>query len=50
MSNLKVDPTVIEHLAELLERTGLAEIELAEGDSRVRVVRQGQAQIGRAHV
>jgi acetyl-CoA carboxylase biotin carboxyl carrier protein len=43
MSNLKVDPTVIEQLAELLERTGLAEIELAEGDSRVRVVRQGQA-------
>jgi acetyl-CoA carboxylase biotin carboxyl carrier protein len=43
MSNLKVDPTVIEQLAELLERTGLAEIELAEGDSRVRVVRQTQA-------
>ena len=27
MSNVKVDPDVIERLAELLERTGLAEIE-----------------------
>jgi acetyl-CoA carboxylase biotin carboxyl carrier protein len=43
MSNVKVDPDVIERLAELLERTGLAEIELAEGDSRVRVVRQTSA-------
>jgi len=43
MSNLKVDPAVIERLAELLERTGLAEIELAEGTSRVRVVRQAAA-------
>jgi acetyl-CoA carboxylase biotin carboxyl carrier protein len=43
MSNLKVDPAVIESLADLLERTGLTEIELAEGDSRVRVVRQAPA-------
>ncbi len=43
MSNLKVDPDVIERLAELLERTGLSEIELAEGDSRLRVVRQATA-------
>jgi acetyl-CoA carboxylase biotin carboxyl carrier protein len=43
MAKLNVDTTVIETLAELLQRTGLTEIELAEGDSRIRVVRQSQA-------
>ena len=41
MSKLTVDPAVIETLAELLDRTGLSEIELAEGDSRIRVARTG---------
>jgi acetyl-CoA carboxylase biotin carboxyl carrier protein len=40
MSRITVDPAVIETLAELLQRTGLSEIELAEGDARIRVVRQ----------
>ncbi len=40
MSTITIDPTLIETLAELLERTGLSEIELAEGDARIRVVRQ----------
>lgn len=40
MTKLNVDPSLIETLAELLDRTGLSEIELAEGDSRVRVVRR----------
>ncbi|MFW5834542.1 MAG: acetyl-CoA carboxylase biotin carboxyl carrier protein [Pseudomonadota bacterium] len=40
MSTITVDPTLIETLADLLDRTGLSEIELAEGDARVRVVRQ----------
>ena len=40
MSSISIDPTLIETLAELLERTGLSEIELAEGDARLRVVRQ----------
>ncbi|MGH6898629.1 MAG: hypothetical protein ACREJ5_19085, partial [Geminicoccaceae bacterium] len=39
MAKLNVDTTLIETLAELLQRTGLTEIELAEGDSRIRVVR-----------
>jgi len=43
MAKLNVDTTLIETLAELLQRTGLTEIELAEGDSRIRVVRAPQA-------
>ena len=43
MAKLNVDTTLIETLAELLQRTGLTEIELAEGDSRIRVVREPQA-------
>jgi acetyl-CoA carboxylase biotin carboxyl carrier protein len=39
MGKLNVDTALIETLAELLQRTGLTEIELAEGDSRLRVVR-----------
>lgn len=42
MTKLKADTELIETLAELLQRTGLTEIELAEGDSRVRVARQPQ--------
>ena len=43
MAKLNVDSALIETLAELLQRTGLTEIELAEGDSRIRVVREPQA-------
>jgi acetyl-CoA carboxylase biotin carboxyl carrier protein len=42
MAKLQVDTALIETLAELLQRTGLTEIELAEGDSRIRVARQPQ--------
>jgi acetyl-CoA carboxylase biotin carboxyl carrier protein len=42
MAKPKVDTALIEALAELLLRTGLTEIELAEGDSRIRVARQPQ--------
>jgi acetyl-CoA carboxylase biotin carboxyl carrier protein len=42
MGKLNVDTALIETLAELLQRTGLTEIELAEGDSRIRVVRASQ--------
>ena len=42
MGKLNVDTALIETLAELLQRTGLTEIELAEGDSRIRVVRAPQ--------
>ena len=37
MGKPKVDTALIETLAELLQRTGLTEIELAEGDLRIRV-------------
>ena len=37
-----VDTALIETLAELLQRTGLTEIELADGDSRIRVVKAPQ--------
>jgi acetyl-CoA carboxylase biotin carboxyl carrier protein len=49
MAKLDVDTKLIETLAELLQRTGLTEIELAEGEARIRVVRQPQpvaAQVG----
>ena len=39
MGKLNVDPALIERLAELLQRTGLTEIEVAEGDAKVRVAR-----------
>ena len=40
MSKLNVDTGLIEALAELLQRTGLTEIELAQGEARIRVVRE----------
>jgi len=45
MGKLNVDPALIERLAELLQRTGLTEIELAEGDAKVRVVRAPQGAV-----
>jgi acetyl-CoA carboxylase biotin carboxyl carrier protein len=39
MSRLPVDADAIRVLAEILLDTGLTEIEIAEGDSRIRVVR-----------
>jgi acetyl-CoA carboxylase biotin carboxyl carrier protein len=35
----RVDTELIEQLAELLQRTGLTEIEVAEGEARIRVAR-----------
>ena len=37
---LNVDTALIESLAELLQRTGLTEIELSQGDARIRVAKQ----------
>jgi acetyl-CoA carboxylase biotin carboxyl carrier protein len=39
MSRLPVDADAIRALADILLETGLTEIEIAEGDSRIRVVR-----------
>ncbi len=39
VKTLNVDTTLIEALAELLQRTGLTEIELSEGESKIRVAR-----------
>ena len=47
MAKLNVDTALIETLAELLQRTGLTEIEISEGDARIRVVRE-QPKRGRA--
>jgi acetyl-CoA carboxylase biotin carboxyl carrier protein len=38
----RVDTDLIEQLAELLQRTGLTEIEVAEGEARIRVARTTQ--------
>lgn len=39
MSRIAIDEEAIRRLAALLEETGLAEIEIAEGESRLRVAR-----------
>ncbi len=43
MKKLEADTNLIRRLAELLEETGLSEIELGEGELRIRVVRDGLA-------
>jgi acetyl-CoA carboxylase biotin carboxyl carrier protein len=48
MPKLNVDTALIETLAELLQRTGLTEIEISEGDARIRVAREQHSTI--AHV
>ncbi len=40
MAKLDIDTDYIAKLAELLQRTGLTEIEISEGDARVRVVKK----------
>ena len=45
MSRIPFDPDAIRALAALLTETGLTEIELAERDSRIRVVRGGTAAV-----
>lgn len=39
MAQLKVDKDLIKELAQLLEETALSEIEIGEGDQRIRVAR-----------
>ena len=41
MTRFNVDTDLIRSLAQLLEETGLSEIEIGEGDRRVRVARNG---------
>jgi len=48
MAKLNVDTSLIETLADLLQRTGLTEIEISEGDARIRVVREPPTAV--AHV
>ena len=43
MSGFDIDSDLIRRLAELLDETGLSEIEIGEGEHRVRVVRGGAA-------
>ncbi|MFO1075044.1 MAG: acetyl-CoA carboxylase biotin carboxyl carrier protein [Geminicoccaceae bacterium] len=45
MPKLDIDTSYIEALAELLARTGLTEIEICQGDTRVRVRKQPPAAI-----
>jgi acetyl-CoA carboxylase biotin carboxyl carrier protein len=49
MAKLNIDTDYVAKLAELLQRTGLTEIEISEGDARVRVVKK-PAPIYEAHV
>ena len=45
MAKLNVDTALIETLADLLQRTGLTEIEISEGDARIRVAREPQPMV-----
>ncbi len=45
MASIDIDIAYIEKLAELLERTGLTEIEIGQGETRLRVARQVQARL-----
>lgn len=54
MSSMKIDHDAIKNLAELLNETGLTEIEIAEGDRKIRVTKsismqQFAAPAGYAH-
>ncbi len=42
MASLDIDTDFVGRLAELLQRTGLTEIEISQGDTRVRVAKQVQ--------
>ena len=46
MPKVDIDTAYIENLAELLARTGLTEIEICQGDARIRVAKQ-VADLGR---
>ncbi len=48
MAKLNIDTSLIETLAELLQRTGLTEIEISEGDARIRVAREQQVTVAPA--
>jgi acetyl-CoA carboxylase biotin carboxyl carrier protein len=48
MPSFDIDPGFVERLAELLQRTGLNEIEICQGDARVRVAKQAPATIEHA--
>lgn len=52
MSQLKIDKDIIRELAELLEETALTEIEIEDGDNRIRVARNaiGSVTVGPAPV
>ncbi len=45
MSGIDIDPEFLERLAELLTRSGLTEIEIAQGETRVRVVRRVELRV-----
>ena len=45
MSGTRFDPEAIRALAAILTETGLTEIEISEGDSRIRVVRAPQTMV-----
>lgn len=45
MATFDIDIAYVEKLAELLQRTGLSEIEIGQGDARIRVARQVQQSV-----
>ena len=49
MPKIEIETDYVEKLAELLARTGLSEIEICQGDARIRVARQTAASIEYVH-
>jgi acetyl-CoA carboxylase biotin carboxyl carrier protein len=50
MAKFSVDPELIKQLADILNQTGLGEIEYAEGERRIRVARPAVAPVAQAVV
>lgn len=50
MPKFSVDPELIKQLADILNQTGLGEIEYAEGERRIRVARPAVAPVAQAMV
>jgi acetyl-CoA carboxylase biotin carboxyl carrier protein len=48
MPKFSVDPELIKQLADILNQTGLGEIEYAEGERRIRVARPAATQVAQA--
>ena len=50
MASMRIDPALVRELAELLTDNELTEIEVADGDRRIKVKRETPPMIAAAHL